>query len=334
MAAEPPAVVLSRKLAPWLAEPLARLDRALASRRLGHGWLLTGPAGVGKINLALVFARRLLGSTRDEPETLGADEALAAYRSRHVPADHHPDLHWVFPADDKQSIGVDQIREVSRLLSLKGYSGPAKVVVIEPAEAMTAAAANALLKTLEEPTPDTYLLLVSDRPGRLPATIRSRCQQLGVPPPDAALVADWLGGDAALPPEAAGAAQAPLRQLDTSDKTTAQEINQIQRNIDLISRGELDPQLVADRWLKGDLDRILAALTALLQHAIRARFGGPGSTSVTDPVSDILHNARGGLALEQLFKQLEAAERLRDQAGRGINVELAVRVLLSGFKPV
>lgn len=331
---EAAAAVLSRKLAPWLAAPLARLEQARAGRRLGHAWLLAGPTGVGKINLALVFARRLLMSGTAEAETLSAEQGLAAYRERHAPADHHPDLHWIFPADDKQSIGVDQIREVSQMLCLKGFSGPAKVVLIEPAEAMTGAAANALLKTLEEPTADTYLLLLSARPGRLPATIRSRCQHLNVAPPAREIVAHWLGTA-----PTAGAARAPLAQLGASDLSTANEINELKSNIDLISRGELDPQLVADRWLKCDLDRVLGTLTAHVQHAIRARFLEPGSNSVTDPARDVLHNApghnaQGGPALKLLFDQLDATERLRDQVGRGTNVELAVRVLLSGFKPV
>lgn len=331
---EPPAAVLSHKLAPWLAEPLAQLERAHATQRLAHGWLLTGPSGVGKINLALVFAHRLLTSARAEPETLSAGEGLAAYRGRHEPADHHPDLHWVFPADDKQSIGVDQVREISRLLALKGFSGAAKIVVIEPAEAMTSAAANALLKTLEEPTPDTYLLLVSDRPGRLPATIRSRCQHLAVAPPAREAVARWLDSEAPLPPQSTGAVHAPLEQLDESDNDTFREIKDLCSNIDLIYSGGLDPQALADRWLKCDVERILAALTAQIQHAIRARFRGRGSTSVTDPAPDVLHNTHTGLPLELLFDQLDSAERLRDQLGRGTNVELAVRVLLSAFKPV
>lgn len=334
MAAQPDpqsAAVLSRKLAPWLVEPLARLERALAAERLGHAWLLTGPAGTGKINLALVFAARLLDEATGEPEPLPADEGLAAWRARREPADHHPDLHLVFPAADKQTIGVDQIRETAELLTLKGFAGARKVVVIEPAEAMTSAAANALLKTLEEPTPDTYLLLVSNRPGRLPATIRSRCQHLGVTPPERDAAARWLGRDAgAVAPETAAA---PFSQPDVSDKETFDEINNLYEIIENISEGRLDPLLVADRWLKCDLDRLLAALAARLQYAIRARYQRRRSTSVTEPGADIMHNVLGGLDVELLFGQLDAAERLRDQAGRGINVELALRVLLSGFKP-
>lgn len=331
MAAQPEFAALSRKLAPWLVEPLARLEGALATERLGHGWLLTGPAGTGKINLALVFAERLLKGAHGDPELLPAEEGLAGWRARRAPADHHPDLHLVFPAEDKQTIGIDQIREIAELLSLKGFAGAAKVVVVEPAEAMTSAAANALLKTLEEPTPDTYLLLVSSRPGRLPATIRSRCQHLGVAPPGPDAAARWLGRDpAAVPPETAAA---PFGQPDASDTGTAKEISVLQEILDSISRGRLDPLEVADRWLKCDLDRLLAALAARLQHAIRARYGGRRSNSVTDPAEDIMHNGLDGLGIELLFKQLDAAERLRDQAGRGINVELALRVLLSGFKP-
>ena len=79
---------------------------------------------------------------------------------RHEPADRHPDLHWVFPEPKRNTLTVEQIREAAQALSLTSLTGQARVLVLEPADAMTTAAANALLKTLEEPGADTYLLLI------------------------------------------------------------------------------------------------------------------------------------------------------------------------------
>src|SRR5690606_5589098 len=114
---------------------------------------------------------------------------------------------------EKRTIGIGQIRELSEALSMKGFRGGAKIAVIEPAEAMTPAAANALLKTLEEPSARTFLLLVTHQPHRLLPTIRSRCQILAVAPPAEHEVAAWLGlpaGHPVLPV----AGHAPLRAAE------------------------------------------------------------------------------------------------------------------------
>jgi DNA polymerase-3 subunit delta' len=87
---------LSLRILPWLSPALERFDVAQRAGNLGHAWLISGPAGVGKINLGLVLAARLLGEER-EPAALDAESALAAMAGRHAPLDRHPDLHWLFP---------------------------------------------------------------------------------------------------------------------------------------------------------------------------------------------------------------------------------------------
>ncbi len=337
MAAESSALsLLGTRLCPWLAAPLARLEAARASGRLAHGWLIKGPAGIGKINLALVFAHRMLNQV--DPATpappLGAAEAATAQRDRHAPADHDPDLHWLFPAEDKRTIAIDQVRDVTEALGLKGYRGGEKVVIVEPAEAMTAAAANALLKTLEEPTARTYLLLVSHRPERLLPTIRSRCQALAVPRPPAEEVAAWLGIDAVEARETLRVARgAPMRALELTGKSTSIFIKDLDEKMQLVSRNRLDAQALADEWNRKDPTLALEWLAERLQRAIRKRTAGRDSKAVTDREDDPLHNAWRMLPVETLFERLDAAERLLDQQGSGINTELALRVLLLGLQP-
>ena len=157
----------STKLCPWLRPALEQLEAAARQRDASAtAGCSAGPAGVGKINLALVFAARLL--TRDPagpPAELGPARPSPRSASGTYPADHHPDLHWLFPEEDKRAISIEQIREPSRRRSsLKSHRGEPRSSIIEPADAMTAAAANALLKTLEEPSGDTYLLLLSQQP--------------------------------------------------------------------------------------------------------------------------------------------------------------------------
>jgi DNA polymerase III subunit delta' len=324
---------LDSRLCPWLREPLDRLEAARAGGRLGHAWLLKGPAGIGKINLALVFANRLLRNTepKDVPPPLDATAAGTAMRARHAPADRDPDLHWLFPEQDKRTISVDQIRDVTQALALKGFRGRAKAVIVEPAESMTPAAANALLKTLEEPAAQTYLLLISHQPDRLLPTIRSRCQTLIVAPPSEAVVADWLhlADDPRRDALLLLSGRAPLQAFELLSDSKYGVISELEDKLNLLYHGRLDARSLAEEWVRSDVELALRWLVRRLQHAIRRRARtASDSKAVTHRSTDPLHNAWRSLPAEGLFRRLQSAEKLLDQLGSGINVELALHVLL------
>jgi DNA polymerase-3 subunit delta' len=255
--------------------------------------------------------------------------------NRHEARNHHPDLHYVYPESGKHTIGVEQIRSVCESLELSSYSGSAKVVVIEPAEAMTTSAANALLKTLEEPTRASYLLLVSHRPGLLPPTVRSRCQQIGVPIPNETALLQWMGRQEAGADvlQAAAPQRSPLQALamiagdaQDSEKTRCIQLAEI-----LERRG--NALTLADQWSKGDVDHTLAWLVRMLHGLIRLRFVQHGSKLITESDESSLHNAALALSIRVLFNRLDEAERLRGELSGGINVQLAMRALLLGFIP-
>ena len=331
---------LSTKICPWLEEPLAHLEEARQAERFAHAWMLAGPPGLGKINLALVVANRLLNPQAPAPTTLEPQEASSAMAQRHELGDHHPDLHWIFPGDNKRTLSVDQVREMANTLSLTSLEGAAKVVVLEPADAMTISAANALLKTLEEPTERTYLLLVTHQPGQLPATIRSRCQTLPVPVPGKSMALDWLGNgntDVSEPDWIqllALSEGAPFRAM------AFQESDYINKNkiLDTVFHGiyerKVDPQSVADDWLKEKDDLVLALswLAARLRWAIRARVAPQASNPIKDLNSDSSHNAWQELTPRTLFQRLQHTEMVLNQLGSGINTELAIRALFLGFQ--
>lgn len=331
------AALLGTRLCPWLQDPLDRLEAARAGGRLGHAWLIKGPPGIGKINLALVFAHRLLEDVDPAAPTrpLTAEDAASAFRSRHAPADHHPDLHWIYPEEDKRTISIEQIREVAQALSLKGFRGKAKAVVVEPAEAMTAAAANALLKTLEEPAAQTYLFLISHQPDRLLPTIRSRCQALIVAPPSEAAAVDWLGiaGDPTRDALMLLSGRAPLRALALASADSLKFISGLDEKINLLSRRRLDAKTLAEEWVRADVELALEWLIRRLQRAIRDRARGEGdSKAVTHRRPDPLHNPWLAVPAEVLFRRLQSAEGLLDRLGTGTNVELALHVLLLDFQ--
>jgi DNA polymerase-3 subunit delta' len=205
------------ELLPWQTGAAHELLSARAA--WPHALMLDGPRGLGKRALALNLARGLLC------ETPGADGiACGTCASCHyVAAGQHPDLQLIEPfvidedgeAKVQDPILIDRIRALIDWVQLTSHRGRAKVAVIVPAESMNAAAANALLKTLEEPPPSTYLILVAHQPGRVPATLRSRCRRMAAPRPETAAAEAWLVQRGVAKPGAvlAQAGGAPLTAL-------------------------------------------------------------------------------------------------------------------------
>jgi DNA polymerase-3 subunit delta' len=161
----------------------AELSAALASGRMHHAWLITGPEGVGKATLAFRFVRRILAGAAPTLDLAPADPVF-----RRVATGSHADLLTIEREFDEKrqrirgEIVVDDTRVISAFLRLTPAEGGWRVVVIDGAEHMNRNAANAVLKMLEEPPPQAIILLTCAAPGRLLPTIRSRCRRLALPP--------------------------------------------------------------------------------------------------------------------------------------------------------
>ena len=162
-----------------------RFANAWASRKLHHAWLLAGPKGVGKASFAHKAARRVLAEAAGPPFDLPGIESADDHRIvKLIEAGSHPDMRWLERLTDektdklKRNISVDQVRGLAELFELSPAMSDWRVAVIDSVDDLEASGANALLKMLEEPPPNSLFFLVSHAPGRLLPTIRSRCRRL------------------------------------------------------------------------------------------------------------------------------------------------------------
>ncbi|WP_458129576.1 DNA polymerase III subunit delta' [Pseudomonas sp. Z2-11] len=153
-----------------------------------HAYLLHGPAGIGKRALA----ERLMASLLCQA-TVAAGACGECKSCLLLKAGSHPDNYVLEPEEADKAIKVDQVRDLVSFVVQTAQMGGRKVVLIEPVESMNINAANALLKSLEEPSGNTVLLLVSHQPSRLLPTIKSRCVQQACPLPSEAMSLQWLG---------------------------------------------------------------------------------------------------------------------------------------------
>ncbi len=157
---------------------LGFFEHAQRSHHLSHAYLLTGPAQVGKRTLALAFAQAIL-CTANDASPPGSPCGVCAACVK-VQNGSHPDLSMVLPEAGKKMLGIDPIRALSLAAALHPQEGSYNIFILPHADLLTLEAANALLKTLEEPAPHTILLLTANDEQLLPATIVSRCQVLPV----------------------------------------------------------------------------------------------------------------------------------------------------------
>jgi DNA polymerase-3 subunit delta' len=304
---------------------------------LPHAILVQGADGLGKRSFAAWLAAAALceKSNGSELNVCGACASCAL-----VKAGSHPDLHWIAPEEDKQQLSVDQVRAACEKLSKTSFRQGYKVAILEPAHQMTPGAANSVLKTLEEPSPGSLLVLLTSRPSGLLPTVRSRCQKLTIARPSTAEAMAWLQqetGKAVSPALLEFSGGAPLRALEYADGRFEALSQHMQKSLRDLLTGDADVTQVASEWEKdarkeGLIDRLIWLdlwLSAVARVAIagtddRVTFpGGPAHLPSLPRALNI--NAQSS----SVYSMVDRTRALKAQLARtALQRELAIESLL------
>ncbi|GAC1458070.1 MAG: hypothetical protein PVSMB6_16880 [Steroidobacteraceae bacterium] len=315
---------------PWTETLRAALPQALGAGRLPHALLIHEAPGAGGEWLAAWIAQLVLCQERTDGAPCGRCTACLRVTAR-----QHPDLNWLSLEDESREIKIDQVRDLAADLALKSHAGGYKVGVITPADALNRFAANALLKTLEEPPGTTLLVLVATQPSRLPATVRSRCQRLRIRAPQRAESLDWLAaargpGDWTAALDALG--EAPMLLIRGDPEELAQLGADSRRTLDALLAGNADPVATAERWARAAPGLRLLCFENWLTERIR-RASGRVSELTEVRSGPYLSAGNTFLNIRELFGLMDGVREMRGAIDAPLNKGLALEVLLRQLTP-
>ena len=302
------------------------LRRGLSNGRIAHAYLFSGPEGIGKRLMAMALARAIVCL-----EQRGCGHCQACRKIDHQ---NHPDLHILEP--DGNSIKIEQVRAFQRELNLKPLEASRKICMIEQAETMTLGAANALLKTLEEPRGDSLLILLSAQPNRLLETIRSRCQALPFTRhPNSRIQAELekqLGIDATESHVLAALSEGSFKKAFGKDRELyLEQRRELLKTLTGLSTGSILPildfaeQLAADKTVLID---ILEIFQAFFRDVLMTLEGRDNEELVNLDLKHKVHRVAAQENVAGVLAKLDALMAVRHQLDRNVNRQLAMEVLL------
>ncbi len=292
---------------PWQKSQWQRLLEIQRQNRLPHAMLLCGPEGIGLKHFAQTFAMQLLCLSKniDSECACGTCQSCQLFI-----AGTHPDLTTIEPEEQGKQIKIAQIRELIDYVALKSFSGDLKIVIIEPADAMNRATANALLKTLEEPPSQSMLFLLSHRPSKLPITIRSRCQRIDIKPAFEQAAIEWLQKQSAesdLSPELLLrlSGGGPLKALDLIEDDQLQFRHTLLKDLNQLSRNNCDPVQIAANWQTLGVENIIAWLMRIILDLVRLKLLRERAILVNLDLKDDLQDLVNSLDLLALVRNYD-----------------------------
>lgn len=326
-------------------EIAAQLHHSLERGRLAHAYLFAGPRGSGKEAMARTLAKALNCSEKDHDSCDRCDSC------RRVEEGVHPDVYWVRPESKSRRIQIDQMREFMKSVNLRSSMGGVKVGIVADADCLGEEAANAFLKTLEEPPAQTIILLLTADPQRLLPTILSRCLRIsfglitgGRTSSYGAKVLPLLAGFSATLDERVPHSYRLLSELTALLQEIRNETRaRVEAELDLDRYEELEPK-VRERLEEQREARIEGEYRAAREQVLEEMYSWFGDLllcveGADDPLlahpdqAVITRRIADGLTSPQACRNLEAIERIRDALSRNISETLAFEVGLLKLTP-
>lgn len=318
-------------LYPWLLPAWQQLQHSREQGRLHHALLIHGPRGIGKRQLATAFAQALLCQ---RPQADG--QACGQCRACHLfHADTHPDWLVLQPQESSKLIRVDQIRQLRDFLAQTAQLDGRRVVMLQPAEAMNSNAANSLLKTLEEPNTDCFLLLLCERPAQLMPTVRSRCQLLPIHKPEPSVALAWLGTQGVAQPETALAlaAGAPLQALRYSAADYLQQRRQSFQAFTRLLLGQLEPLKAAEQLAQAPTESLLEWLLSWHQDLLRLKMVPDTVSLANADLASELQRLTTPYSAAHIAEQLKQSVALYGWRSSSLNWSLQLEAFCCGWMP-
>ena len=294
----------------WQISNWQKLTDSQHNKRLAHGLLFHGASGTGKKAFAINFAHWLICEQPLVDKACGECKSCLL-----VKADSNPDLLELSPEEEGKAIKVDQVRELIQKLSLTSHGQGYRVIVISPADALNINASNSLLKTLEEPPQNTILILISDKPSKLMATIRSRTQMVRFEIPSHEQSLSWLiqqkVDNAELLLKLSGGA--PLAACAMAEDEGLQIRDKLFQNWQELASGNVDALESAAMWVKDGLKIVnnmpLNWVNSWLMDMLRNLQGAHIESMVNTDYAENLQKLAGQVDLKSLYGLLD---RLND----------------------
>ena len=303
---------------PWQQTSWQQLLDQHERKRLPHALLLSGHAGTGKSLFAEALAAYLLCVEPFEGKACG--ECKGCHLRR---AGTHPDLMLVVPEEKSRVIKVDQVRALKEFCGKTAQLNGYKVIILQPADSLNISSANALLKDLEEPQPNTVFLLVSDQPAQIVATIRSRCRQISFPVPEVAMATQWLAerveNSETLPQLLLLADNAPLLALELHENDALDHRKTIYRGLAEVQQGKSHPAAVAQNLQAYEPLELVNWIQVWVNDVIKAAQTGDTEKLKNQDLGGFLMKTAAQAQLNRLYLYLDCLQEQRQALLSGHN---------------
>ncbi len=317
----------NKDLYSWLHGSWSQLAAYLAQQRIPQSLLITGKKGLGKQQLAQNFVKALLCEQRSI-ESLACGHCSSCQLFN---ANTHPDFTVIQPEEAGKSITISQIRGLTDFLLLSSQFNSYRALIINDAHRLTHAAANSFLKSLEEPVEKTCIILISDMPTALPATIRSRCQKLFVEAPDSEVAKQWLQQQQIsedLDILLNMAHGVPLTAQQYANEGILASRKSCFNDWLKISRQQVSPVFIAEQWQKVSDSLILFWMTTWVTDTLKCYFNQNPDKCYNPDFKPSLQELAQRLELKRLFKFYDLLLRQKKRLSSQLNKQLIFEEIL------